>query len=91
MFEGYEAGGWHHVAQHLRFIMARQTFSLHLLEESILHFLGLLNGIATLHECRILSGNGGAGRLSLCLLVSALRLILLSLLLPLLFLHLMFA
>ncbi|KAL8453233.1 hypothetical protein Emag_001965 [Eimeria magna] len=61
VFEGYEAGGWHHVAQHLRFIMARQTFSLHLLEESILHFLGLLNGIAMLHECRLLAGCGGAG------------------------------
>lgn len=42
--------------------MARQTFSLHLLEESILHFLGLLNGIATLHECRVLAGSGGAGK-----------------------------
>ncbi|KAL8426542.1 hypothetical protein Efla_006607 [Eimeria flavescens] len=61
VFEGYEVGGWHHVAQHLRFIMARQTFSLHLLEESILHFLGLLNGLAMLHECRILAGCGGAG------------------------------
>ncbi|KAL8270941.1 hypothetical protein Esti_005153 [Eimeria stiedai] len=61
VFEGYESGGWHHVAQHLRFIMARQTFSLHLLEESILHFLGLLNGIAMLHECRLLAGCGGAG------------------------------
>ncbi|KAL8433471.1 hypothetical protein ACSSS7_003861 [Eimeria intestinalis] len=61
VFEGYEAGGWHHVAQHLRFIMARQTFSLHLLEESVLHFLGLLNGIAMLHECRLLAGCGGAG------------------------------
>lgn len=62
VFEGYEAGGWQHVAQHLRFIMARQTFSLHLLEESVLHFLGLLNGIATLHECRVLAQSGGAGQ-----------------------------
>ena len=62
MLNEYEEASWLFVLLHLRFIIARQSCSLRLLEEALLHFAALFNDIAALEECKLLAGDTPTGK-----------------------------